>query len=393
MDTVKKILLVYPHNFLQGGMGQNVRVLQIVNLLKRLGYSIDQLGYENYMEGSSFENFSVQNKESIIENLYVYDCGKDMLFNNRIMRGCKRIVDILSKKFIRDWSTPGVRKCLKNIIETNNYCAVVTNYTYLGYLIASIGFKGKKICFLDDCAYYQQFTTSSNRIKKMISVGKLLESDLHNAAIYDFIYCISFDEYLFYKKYLGNKVKFLPHIMPSIENNQDVSFGDKTIDVFYLGYNNEFNRCGINWFLEEVCPYIKEDVRILLGGSVTKSIKCHNNNIEIEHFIKDINSTYNNSKVVICPMFDGTGMKTKVVEAMERGIPVVCTERGVDGLPDKTMSGCFVTDNPYEFANYINLLVEDESFYSEASRKIYMYYRDIFDVEKYEKEIRNDLTS
>ena len=84
-------------------------------------------------------------------------------------------------------------------------------------------------------------------------------------------------------------------------------------------------------------------------------------------------------------MFHGTGMKIKVVEAMAYGIPIVCNERGVDGLPDKMMSGCIVTNDEREFADAINLLVRDTAFYQEKSKRIKAYYRTIFERGQYIK--------
>ena len=88
-------------------------------------------------------------------------------------------------------------------------------------------------------------------------------------------------------------------------------------------------------------------------------------------------------------MFRGTGIKIKVVESMENGLPVVCTERGVDGLPDKTECGCLVAEDEKDFAEYINKLISDEKFYNEVSQKIKNYYNKIFDREKNKDKLKN----
>ena len=63
---------------------------------------------------------------------------------------------------------------------------------------------------------------------------------------------------------------------------------------------------------------------------------------------------------------------------MEYGLPVVCNERGVDGLPDKTESGCLVTEDPIEFANYICKLLNDQEYYAQISNKTKHYYEKNF---------------
>ena len=68
-------------------------------------------------------------------------------------------------------------------------------------------------------------------------------------------------------------------------------------------------------------------------------------------------------------MLTGTGVKVKVVEALAHGLPVVCTTRGVDGLPNKTLNGCLVTDDAAQFAQNIVDLLTDASFYNQQSAR------------------------
>ena len=63
-------------------------------------------------------------------------------------------------------------------------------------------------------------------------------------------------------------------------------------------------------------------------------------------------------------MLSGTGIKVKVVEALAAGLPVVCTSRGMDGLPDKIRNGCLVSDEPFEFAKNITALLNDHELYN-----------------------------
>ena len=142
--------------------------------------------------------------------------------------------------------------------------------------------------------------------------------------------------------------------------------------------------------MSEVYPYLDKNLRILLVGSATKEIHVSYTNVDIIQFVPNLDDIFKDIKVSVCPMFKGTGMKIKVVESMEKGIPVVCNERGVDGLPDKTECGCLVTEDPKEFAEYINKLVKDKEFYDEISEKIRKYYDKIFDREKYKNKI-NDI--
>ena len=62
-------------------------------------------------------------------------------------------------------------------------------------------------------------------------------------------------------------------------------------------------------------------------------------------------------------MISGTGVKVKVVEALAHGLPVVCNLRGTDGLPNKRLNGCLVSDDPATFADNIITLLGDQDLY------------------------------
>ena len=97
-------------------------------------------------------------------------------------------------------------------------------------------------------------------------------------------------------------------------------------------------------------------------------------NIQKVPFAADLTDYYNSSKIVICPMFSGTGLKIKVIEALSFGIPVVTNERGLDGLFNKTKNGCLVTNNHEKFAGFINELFENAIFYNMITLQAQHYF-------------------
>ena len=389
---MKKVLLVYPHNFLQGAMGTNMRVMQIAWLLKELGCQIDQFGYENFQEGSSFHDFNAQNTNGLINNLFVYNFEDDKVYNNTLLRKGHRLSQLLRGNYILSWVTPGVQNKFSQILENNKYDAILTFYTYLAPLFQNREVQAKKIYFMEDSVFIQQHSIASQRAKQYITPGKLLDSDLALMQVFDQVFCISKDEQLFYQRLLDKPVGFLPHIMP-VKQPLRKDIKDKKWEVFFIGFSNLFNEEGLHWFMEEVYPRLDKHLNILLAGSAAQIVKEPYDNIAVTNFVEDLDATYADVKAVICPLFRGTGMKIKVVEAMAKGIPVVCTDRGVDGLPDKTLSGCLVTQDPEEFAEFLNHLANDEEFYRKTSQQVESYYNTVFDREYYKGVLAKTLDS
>lgn len=50
-------------------------------------------------------------------------------------------------------------------------------------------------------------------------------------------------------------------------------------------------------------------------------------------FVDDLEPEYRRAAAVIVPLEAGAGVKFKVVEAMIRGIPVITTPVGIEGIP------------------------------------------------------------
>ncbi|OIQ69122.1 glycosyl transferases group 1 [mine drainage metagenome] len=137
---------------------------------------------------------------------------------------------------------------------------------------------------------------------------------------------------------------------------------ERKYDLVYVASDNIHNIRSSKWFFEKVYPLLPAGLKIGVIGKINHSI-ADSYNIERVLFTEDLGTYYNDSKIAICPMLQGTGVKVKVIEAMAYGLPVVCTSRGADGLPNKQDNGCLVSDQPIEFAENIIALLKNELFY------------------------------
>ena len=331
------------------------------------------------------------NTDNLINNLYIYDFQQPRKNKKEfIIKKLKRKFNKDKKNYLQNWTNPDIQDMFDDITSKNNYDVVILFYTYLANLIKNSAYNYKKVYFMEDSMFLQQYSWDKNN-NKDLTLGKLIDEEIERLKYFDEYFCISYDEKIFYEKLVERKMNFLPHISSDFGKESELKpLNKRKWDVFFIGFNNPFNVEGLNWFLSEVYPYLDKNLRILLVGSATKEIHVSYTNVDIIQFVPNLDDIFKDIKVSVCPMFKGTGMKIKVVESMEKGIPVVCNERGVDGLPDKTECGCLVTEDPKEFAEYINKLVKDKEFYDEISEKIRKYYDKIFDREKYKNKI-NDI--
>ena len=91
---------------------------------------------------------------------------------------------------------------------------------------------------------------------------------------------------------------------------------------------------GIKWFITRVAPRIAYDVRVV--GSCCKNPALAGlslpDNVYLEGFVDDLSAYYRGAAFVVAPIFSGSGMKTKTVEAMSYGKSIVGTDEAFVGI-------------------------------------------------------------
>ena len=173
----KKMLIVYPNNFLQGMQGTNSRVFQLVKLFKEIGYEIDFFGYENFTSDSSFKDFEKLNTDNLISNLYVYDFQQPKKNKKEfIIKKLKRKFNKDKKNYLQDWTNPDIQEMFDDITSKNNYDIVILFYTYLANLIKNSNQNYKKVYFMEDSMFLQQYSWDKNN--KNLTLGKLIDEEI-----------------------------------------------------------------------------------------------------------------------------------------------------------------------------------------------------------------------
>lgn len=57
------------------------------------------------------------------------------------------------------------------------------------------------------------------------------------------------------------------------------------------------------------------------------------NNLKFNGFVEDLNKEINKAEIAIFPIFVGSGIKNKVLEALASGIPLLCSKVALEGIP------------------------------------------------------------
>jgi glycosyltransferase involved in cell wall biosynthesis len=109
---------------------------------------------------------------------------------------------------------------------------------------------------------------------------------------------------------------------------------DEPLRLIFVGSRYHPNEHGLAWFVEHVLPRVRSAVPAVLEVVGTKPRRA----VEAPGVIyvgpvASLDPHYDRAHAAIVPIFYGSGVRGKVVEAMAYGRPVVSTALGVEGLP------------------------------------------------------------
>ena len=127
------------------------------------------------------------------------------------------------------------------------------------------------------------------------------------------------------------------------------------------------NEDALTYFIREVLPLVRREEprsRLVVAGEGASNALLglmHDHSVEYLGYVEDLRELYRSSRVYVSPINSGGGIRTKIVEAMAAGVPVVANSfapLGLGLLPDHHL---MVRDDPAgEAAAILRLLRDDD---------------------------------
>lgn len=146
--------------------------------------------------------------------------------------------------------------------------------------------------------------------------------------------------------------------------------------VLFVGFlPHTPNEEGLRWFLNRVWPRIlaaepaAQMTVVGAGASNAMLGLMHDNGVEYRGFVEDLRTVYAQSRVYIAPIFTGGGIRTKVLEAMTAGVPVVCSSFAPLGIGTQSGEHLLAADTPEGFAGSVLRLLRDDGLCQRLRRR------------------------
>jgi glycosyltransferase involved in cell wall biosynthesis len=142
----------------------------------------------------------------------------------------------------------------------------------------------------------------------------------------------------------GRKVHWLPMTIPVPEHPLEVSGTRSLLMVFVGGIDFQPNFDAVRYFAKELYPAMQAvglgGMHLTVVGSNPARAQAvlQSPGLRFVGYVRDLESQFRAHNVFVAPIVSGSGIKTKVLEAMAWGMPVLGTDealRGIGAVPGR----------------------------------------------------------
>ena len=293
-----------------------------------------------------------------------------------------------------------IRNTVKKLLNNDNYDVYYANYLYnLPHFVKK--YNVNIVVDIHDLQY-RRIENDVIPFRSMFSalMYKLFfkSSELKKLKLVDKIISISPIESNLLKKILSNKeVYTLPataditNIVPKLNPKYDFTF---------IGSNSDANRDSLLWFLDNCFENIilnNRKVKFLIQGRIIRNklikgnevlLKYINRNIIVSDFIEFLSEVYVDSKVIICPIIKGSGMKIKVIEALSYSKAIVGTDVAFEGIDVVDDEHVLYANDPKLFSENIFKLISNDKRRNTLEKKAAEIFKEKYSFDSCVKRIK-----
>ena len=144
------------------------------------------------------------------------------------------------------------------------------------------------------------------------------------------------------------------------------------------------NMASLKWINTEIMPRLPKETKLYAMGKYPEEVnnELNSDQIIMLGYVDDFRSIVKSTEIYLSPIVFGTGIKTKIVEAMAMGMPVVTNTIGAEGLDVHSGEELFIADDPQELVDITLRLLDDPELRKEVGMRGQRYVQENHDWNK-----------
>ena len=370
---------------------------RVIDMVKTLSMR-HEIYFMSFVKNKEDKTLTTKKMESICKN---YIPIEPINYNSskigRKIIGFKAMISYLIKgKSFREYyiGHKKIIKQIKNVIDYEDFSVVQIEYWYLYRIFKNLKNDITKVIdshgILSDKKKLEYEKLHNGKVpffrERELNNYKLNEIKAIEAC--DLFICISNIDDIFIKASFPKKESLLVHTGQNLDKYRDYSLNNSEPTIlFYGGMDSNQNFYAVIRFINNILPKVKlriPEVRCrILGKSPPDEVKkLHNGkSFIVEGFVSDVREPISKSSVMILPLELGAGFRSRIVEVLSLGVPVVGTHNALDNTGLINGDHCYITDDDEEMANYLHDILTNQKKRDTMSKKCKNFVMNSFSLE------------
>lgn len=287
----------------------------------------------------------------------VYEPGLD---KNNILIDREKFIEIISPNIEFAWlHRPDIFYKYHNLIKKHSNAKLIFDMVDFHYLRLKRAWEINKEPALE------------------MEMKKYLKMEIHNADIADVVIPITEEDKRELMPLLKKKTEMI--IVGNIHQfiNENLEFKDfsQRENLLFIGsFIHSPNLEAVRYLHDKIFPLLLKTIPSLkidiIGSYAPQEIlDLNSEKFRVLGFVEDISEYFNNAKLFVAPLAFGAGIKGKIGQSLEFGLPLVTSEIGAEGFDFSPNEELMIApmDSPSVFAEKIISLYTDEKLWNQVS--------------------------
>lgn len=275
-------------------------------------------------------------------------------------------------RYLGDIRYPGVRpdrlttvRSISALCQREQFDAVLTPYFNRDWMTEHVPSDVVRIVDTHDCQ--SQRTRSFSRHALTPTFSMTPEAEGKQLDRYDIALAMSDEDHDEFAQISRTPIVTAPFRLPLRDLYR---LRHKAMDVLFIAAQSDVNDLTMLYLLRDIIPLVNQPVRLHIVGNVTvPNIQPHNAEILHHARVDDLADIYSKVDLSLNPTFAGGGVKTKTLEAIAYGVPIITTDEGARGMRHLLPDSVVVNDKE-SFAYTVGMLLQNNKLRGQISQQM-----------------------
>lgn len=234
--------------------------------------------------------------------------------------------------------TNTVSKSFDNLLNDNEYDFIFFDGSTYGGLVKRANKKGiRSICFFHNVErkYYKDKARLTKSLLDKLIIPYIIYNERRSVRYSDYIITLNERDSDELMTTYGRSADFIwPTSFPSAEINGSIA--SKEPYLLFVGTNFYANVEAVRFIIDNLSSHTKLPIKIV--GSVCDHFNCRliPKNVELIGKVEDLAPWYRGAIAMLLPIFSGSGLKTKTIEALSYGKYIIGSPEAFEGIDIKS---------------------------------------------------------